>query len=352
MKKLTILSIALFGGLLAGCAATGAIISSNNNSNPNLIQGSKALAYEATSAVSILSGFNNSSLKLNKRALESSNTSTSEVTQTEEEKLIETIKGYLPTIEAALAQDSLLNTTVEVSDRPEYEYVMTVSYVDLAGETHTYTMYYTEVVDGQKPVTPENPSTSETPSTQTSYRYDDDDDDRDDHDDDRDDHDDDDDDRFEHDKDHDYIDDEVSSTITGVVIYEDVEYELKGRKEVEDDEQEFKFSFHLDEGTYIKVDQEIENDEQEFEYEIYQDHKKVYEYSLEVEKENNKSEIELKEKSLEGKVEVSFDFYNRGDKTYIRAKYKVSGQSTKVIHFEKVINPDTNEVTYQVVNFA
>lgn len=97
---------------------------------------------------------------------------------------------------------------------------------------------------------------------------------------------------------------EVSTTLSGVMVFRDQKFEVTGKKEIETegDEKETSIEFTTYSNTnslnYVKIKQsvEVENGAQEveYEYEIYENDEKVREFKLEVEDENGKTEVSFK----------------------------------------------------------
>lgn len=97
---------------------------------------------------------------------------------------------------------------------------------------------------------------------------------------------------------------EVSTTLSGVMVFDDKEFEVSGKKEIETegDEKETSIEFTTKSKAnplnYVKIKQsvEVENGAQEveYEYEIYENGEKAREFKLEVEDENGKTEVSFK----------------------------------------------------------
>ena len=97
---------------------------------------------------------------------------------------------------------------------------------------------------------------------------------------------------------------EVSTTLSGVMVFDDKEFEVSGKKEIETegDENETSIEFTTKSKTnplnYVKIKQsvEVENGAQEveYEYEIYENGEKAREFKLEIEDENGKTEVSFK----------------------------------------------------------
>lgn len=97
---------------------------------------------------------------------------------------------------------------------------------------------------------------------------------------------------------------EVSTTLSGVMVFDGKEYVVSGKKEIETegDEKETSIEFttksKANPSNYVKIKQsvEVENGAQEveYEYEIYENGEKAREFKLEIEDENGKTEVSFK----------------------------------------------------------
>lgn len=97
---------------------------------------------------------------------------------------------------------------------------------------------------------------------------------------------------------------EVSTTLSGVMVFDGKEFEVSGKKEIETEgnEKETSIEFTTKSKTnplnYVKIKQsvEVENGAQEveYEYEIYENGEKAREFKLEIEDENGKTEVSFK----------------------------------------------------------
>lgn len=97
---------------------------------------------------------------------------------------------------------------------------------------------------------------------------------------------------------------EVSTTLSGVMVFDGKKFDVTGKKEVETEgnETETSIEFTTKSTTnplnYVKIKQsvEVENGAQEveYEYEIYENGEKAREFKLEVEDENGKTEVSFK----------------------------------------------------------
>lgn len=97
---------------------------------------------------------------------------------------------------------------------------------------------------------------------------------------------------------------EVSTTLSGVMVFGDQKFDVTGKKEIETegDEKEISIEFTTKSRenplNYVKIKQsvEVENGAQEveYEYEIYENGEKAREFKLEIEDENGKTEVSFK----------------------------------------------------------
>lgn len=97
---------------------------------------------------------------------------------------------------------------------------------------------------------------------------------------------------------------EVSTTLSGVMVFGDQKFDVTGKKEIETEGNETETSIEFttrsqtNRDNYVKIKQsvEVENGAQEveYEYEIYENGEKAREFKLEVEDENGKTEVSFK----------------------------------------------------------
>lgn len=97
---------------------------------------------------------------------------------------------------------------------------------------------------------------------------------------------------------------EVSTTLSGVMVFGDQKFDVTGKKEIETEGNEKEISIEFTTKSqanplnFVKIKQsvEVENGAQEveYEYEIYENGEKAREFKLEVEDENGKTEVSFK----------------------------------------------------------
>lgn len=128
---------------------------------------------------------------------------------------------------------------------------------------------------------------------------------------------------------------EVSTTLSGVMVFGDQKFDVTGKKEIETEgnEKETSIEFTTKSTTnplnYVKIKQsvEVENGAQEveYEYEIYENDEKVREFKLEVEDENGKTEVTFKMEIENAPEETEYKII-KGD---VDGKFKIKYEKGK-----------------------
>lgn len=128
---------------------------------------------------------------------------------------------------------------------------------------------------------------------------------------------------------------EVSTTLSGVMVFDDKEFEVSGKKEIETEgnEKETSIEFTTKSKTnplnYVKIKQsvEVENGAQEveYEYEIYENGEKAREFKLEIEDENGKTEVSFKMEIENAPEETEYKII-KGD---VDGKFKIKYEKGK-----------------------
>lgn len=230
----------------------------------------------------------------------------SELTEEEKQMLME----QLAVLENFIGDNAVTVTEALVGEDSAYfgiyEYSMIIATNDLSGVRHTFEMYYnqtylgTEVdYDDDKPFFGQNGGDFE---QEESFRLD------------------------------------------GVVLYQGIEYQLTGIKEIETEvehgqtETETKIEIIVKKsaGEYVRFEQEMSTEadetEQEFSYEYYQNGRKVKEFSLEIGVENGKKEMEMT--SIENGKTFKVEYEEKraaNGKDFIEAEVVQNGVKTEVI---------------------
>ena len=155
---------------------------------------------------------------------------------------------------------------------------------------------------------------------------------------------------------------EVSTTLSGVMVFGDQKFDVTGKKEIETEgnEKETSIEFttksQLNPLNYVKIKQsvEVENGAQEieYEYEIYENGEKVREFKLEIEDENGKTEVTFKMEIENAPEETEYKII-KGD---VDGKFKIKYEKGKEKGFitveavEGAINSPTTTATPKSFN--
>lgn len=132
---------------------------------------------------------------------------------------------------------------------------------------------------------------------------------------------------------------EVSTTLSGVMVFDDKVFDVTGKKEIETEGDETETSIEFTTKSqanplnYVKIKQsvEVENGAQEveYEYEIYENGEKAREFKLEVEDENGKTEVSFKMEIENVPEETEYKII-KGD---VDGKFKIKYEKGKVKGF-------------------
>src|SRR3989339_633410 len=269
MKKLLFVLLGL--SLTLGLAACGSL---NQDGIPfNLDSDQDVLAFQAISSVSLLSSQELTVLE------------TQRVSRMSEDVVtpMEQIEPYLELFEQLLAQSNGLDVVTEASDLPEYETKQVFTTIDLLGNTVTYTMYYSNVVE-EATIQEDAEDNEET-------------------------------DEIEDDNENTNENDESEFAIAGILIHGDVTYQITGKHEIEDDEEKIEFTSMLNETDFVEVTYKIEDEEVKFEYVVYQNGQVVNESQIKIENEDDEDILKIEfytmidgvESEGEAKVKVMID---------------------------------------------
>ncbi len=128
---------------------------------------------------------------------------------------------------------------------------------------------------------------------------------------------------------------EVSTTLSGVMVFGDQKFDVTGKKEIETEGNEKETSIEFTTKSrenplnYVKIKQsvEVENGAQEveYEYEIYENGEKAREFKLEVEDENGKTEVSFKMEIENVPEETEYKII-KGD---VEGKFKIKYEKGK-----------------------
>lgn len=247
------------------------------------------------------------------------------------------LEKYLSLIETYLSNGTL-DVQMTVSDREAYAQMITYSTKDMLGETRTYVIYYNELILVE-PIEETNDETEPetTPDTDTTtneseiyepkarrHEYDDD---------------------FE-----DEFDSEVVTELTGLIVINDKEFELVGRKVVEDDETTYKFLAYVDKDNFIKIMYESEEDDQKLRFKQVENGLLVFESKIKIETEDQMTIVKLD--YSDGVTSSKYMFKQSTDASYdIMVKYEIRESNRKTdsgqIKININVDPETGETTYE-----
>ena len=298
MKKiLTCLVSILSLFVIVGC--------SNQSSSVRVLQNSKEVyGFEVVSSINLLNTIGgNEQTPLN---YDFENNPKSELGYDDEltEIEINEINKYLGIIEQMLGEETPLSIVEENSSRVEFEKRMVITTKDINLEEYTYDLYYNEY------------------SLNDNLEEDDLDEDD-----------------LEEDE------DEIESRLEGILVIGDKEYEVFGKKEIEEDEMEIEFTSKIDDNNWVKVKQEIEEDETKFEYEI-SDNGVITNTMIKLESVADETKIELEFENNEMKSKYEFKMEDEDGKKVI--KIEVETDTTKIeAKVYVVVDPVTNESSYE-----
>lgn len=132
---------------------------------------------------------------------------------------------------------------------------------------------------------------------------------------------------------------EVSTTLSGVMVFDGKKFDVTGKKEIETEGNEKETSIEFttrsktNRDNYVKIKQsvEVENGAQEveYEYEIYENGEKAREFKLEIEDENGRTEVSFKMEIENAPEETEYKII-KGD---VDGKFKIKYEKGKVKGF-------------------
>jgi hypothetical protein len=175
-----------------------------------------------------------------------------------QDMLINTVEPYLDLAEKFLKEDALM---VEVADSELLEYTSKITFhtIDLIGKPSTYVMHYNITLLSED-------------------------------------------------------EEESEYEIDGILHFGIYTYDVIGRKEVEDDEEEFSFIASIDSNNYVESSYEfdIEDQEKKFKFKRYEQGVLISESDIKIEVEDNKSKfvIEFREGQNQGEFEFEYRTIN------------------------------------------
>lgn len=231
--------------------------------------------------------------------------------QTGEADDLSRLDGYMTLVES-LISDGGFGVNVENSDREGYSEKMTITYRDMSGAAHQYTMYYNQ------------------------FAVSDDEDD--------------DDDRFDDEQEEDYA-------ISGVLAVDGTDYAVYGERSSEsergEEESETEFRVDLGENRYMYVEQSYELDgnetEQEYEYSLRENGKVTERSTFSYETEGGETELKMTSYK-DGKSETFYferENYRGKESVFVRIG---NGQDSQGYIVDKVTDENGTHYVYTPVN--
>ena len=281
-KYLTILigiSLTLIAVLgIVGCSKS--MSEEKNKGDYILSTDQKLVNFSAISSANILSGDS-------KQLLSGTTTSSSRMLlngTTQPEPDMDKVNSYMLMMETLFTEEPVL-VKEETSDKAEYVVKQTYEFVNLDGTRTTYVLYLNEALSNE-----------------------------------------------EH--------DEKEYNITGLAIINELEYTIKGQKEIEDNEVELELRIQLDKNNYITIENEQETGENEYSYRVVKDGKLYSHLSFEQEQ---YEETSLKITTTENGYKETYKFIKENNKI----KIEHTTNTTKYTIFVNITQNEIGETIYE-----
>ena len=294
MKKLFLGFLVLSVALLSACTAqtnTGFKFSTNED----------ILSFQALIASSLLPNSENETLNAKYNAtgpmLVSTETASEFEKPSKAEVALTNIEPYVELIEKILGTNNGLSVIVEDSSLEEYTYMMTFDTSGLLGETQYYVMHYNMTL-----------------------------------------------------KDDDDDEDELEYLLDGIMIVNDQEYILTGKREIEDDEDKIEFIAKLDDQNYIETEYKVEDEETKFQIKVIADGVLVSETEIKIEEEDKETKVELEFLSglNKGKYEFKYEVEDGQNVLKVEFDTEIDGiETTGKITLLVLVDEVTGETYYQ-----
>jgi len=373
MKKLLIgLFIFGIGVAFTACNEEATIVETTLGEEVEFVSNDQVFTLEALSAASLLDVSSVSAINyVPLSEVTTQEADDEEIIITEE---IDQVDKYLELMETFLGDNDGLSVTVLESDRVEFTHKISFTTVDVLGNTIEYIMYYnetlfvSEVVEDDSTTTTETPTTevpttevpttevpttevpttevptTEVPTTEVptteepttelglssgnpdqerNFYFEDDD------------------------------DNEVVYSLTGIILANGLEYNVEGKKIVEDNGDEvLRLRSFVDRDNYVKVSYKLdaEDSRQKFFFEVVTDGIVVSKSRVNIFEDEGKTRVMLYLESNGDKGRYNFGIIEEEDVTYIHVRYDIElADGTKEsggIHIIATIDPVTGELIY------
>ncbi len=230
---------------------------------------------------------------------------------------LEEIQPYLEMFEELLTQNQGLTVVETVSEDPLYTTKVEFTVSNLLGEPVVYTMYYNQTLENDEAVI-EEPIVDETEVDET-----------------------------------DDLDDEneLEYIIEGILFIDGAEYQVYGKKEMEDGEEKLTFKSMIDENNYVESKYKTEDGETKFYITVVQNGILVSESKIKIESEDNETKIVLEYNAGLNESKYSFKLENENDVNLLMIKYEVltdGALETGKIKVEVLVDELTGVTSYQL----
>jgi hypothetical protein len=225
---------------------------------------------------------------------------------------LEEIQPYLEMFEELLTQNQGLTVVETVSEDPLYTTKVEFTVSNLLGEPVVYTMFYNQTLKNDDAII------DETEADET--------DDLDD-------------------------EDELEYIIEGILFIDGAEYQVYGKKELEDGEEKLTFKSMIDENNYVESKYKTEDGETKFYITIVQNGILVSESKIKIESEDNETKIVLEYNAGLNESKYSFKLENEDGVNLLMIKYEVltdGSLETGKIKVEVVVDELTGVTSYQL----
>lgn len=254
----------------------------------------------------------------------------SDTDETLVENEVEDINKYLQMMEQFLGENNGLSTEIVESDRAEYQNKVVFTTVDLLGNQIVYVLYYNEEIltedndiDNPEEVITTDMTTEENEEEDVSESTE-----------------------------KEEISDNQETRISGILIMNGNEYQVLGKKEIEEDESKIKMISYLDDNNYVTVVSKVEDNERKYQYEVVTDGVVTMKSKVKFEEEDNETKFVLD--YTDGDLSGFFEFKREieDDKDIIKIKYEINQGSESESGEVKILvvtDPITGDTTYQYV---
>lgn len=153
------------------------------------------------------------------------------------------------------------------------------------------------------------------------------------------------------DDDNDEKDDKTVTTLSGIVILDGSEYEMRGEREQKNNKEEYSFLIRIDEETYVKIEQETKESaaKYEFSYALYQGGEQVYETEVEFKlNENGNISLEFSTEANGQELEYEFKFTERDGERLVSVE--IENNDTEAEYLIRIMTDDAGETHYEFIS--